>query len=104
MNVEQIKAKTTANIECLKQLGAQLRKEFAESPRKLDFFKTLFAREILEKKERIPGAIIAAWILILLIFSYSWTFGANWAIVFNFGILPAIIYFVWRALRQAPST
>ncbi|MGH8558428.1 MAG: hypothetical protein ACRESZ_13385 [Methylococcales bacterium] len=104
MKLEQLKSKITANIQCLQDAGAKLRKEYAESDQKIAFVKTVFTREILERKERIPGAIITAWILILLIFSYSWTYGMNWSTVFNFGVLPAIVYYIVRALREAPSS
>ncbi|MGH8500205.1 MAG: hypothetical protein ACRERV_15570, partial [Methylococcales bacterium] len=82
----------------------KLRKEYSESNSKIAFIKTAFTREILEKKERIPGAIITAWILILMIFNYSWTFGMNWSTVFNFGVLPIIVYYIVRTVRETPSS
>ncbi len=90
-------------IQNLRQLSSQLRKEHSESPNTIAFVKAAFTREILEKKERIPGAIIAAWILILMIASYDWTFGMNWSVVFYFGVLPFIVFFIVRSIRQAPS-
>ncbi|MCI0667351.1 MAG: hypothetical protein L0Y38_10500 [Methylococcaceae bacterium] len=93
-----------AQIEPLKALFGQLRKEHSESKNTIAFVKQAFTREILEKKERIPGAIISAWILLLLIVSYDWTFGMDWPMVFYFGVLPFIVYYIVRTVRQAPSS
>jgi hypothetical protein len=99
-----LQTKITERVQNVKALAAQLRKEHADSKNTVAFVKQAFTREILEKKERIPGAIITAWILILLIFSYDWTFGMNWSLVFYLGVLPFIVYFIVRSIRESPST
>jgi hypothetical protein len=104
MTFKDLKAKITGSITNLKEIIAQLRKEYSESNNKIAFIKKAFAREILEKKERIPGAIITAWFLILLIGCYDWTYGMQWSIVFNFGVLPLIVYYIVRTIREAPSS
>lgn len=104
MNIKELKAKITEKIQSLKELTATLRKEYSESKSKIGFIQTAFKREILDKKERIPGAIITAWILVLMIFNYSWTYGMNWSTVFNFGVLPIIVYYIWRSVRESPSS
>ena len=60
------------------------------------FVKEQVSKEILEKKERIPGAIITVWILFLLIFY-------DMAILFVFGIFPIIIYFTVQMIKNAPT-
>ncbi|MGH8548392.1 MAG: hypothetical protein ACRERU_07295 [Methylococcales bacterium] len=111
MQFKELQTKITERIQNLKALVAQLqaliaqlRKEHSASKNTIAFIKEAFTREILEKKERIPGAIITAWILILLIVSYDWTFGMNWSIVFYLGVLPFIVYYIVRTVKEAPSS
>lgn len=101
--IQNAQAEVTGKIQHFKEFATQLRKEHSESDNTVVFVKTAFTREILEKKERIPGAIIGTWIFLLLIFSYDWTFGMNWAMVFNLGVLPFLIYYIFRSIREAPS-
>lgn len=103
MNFKELQADISKRIQSLKGFSAVLRKEYSESDGKIGFVKGAFKREILEKKERHPSAIITAWILLLLIFSYDWTFGMNWSLVFYFGALPFIVYYIYRTVKQAPS-
>ena len=103
MNIKELKADITERAQNIKALIGQLKKEHSESESTIAFIKVAFTREILEKKERIPGAIISAWLLVLIIFSYDWTFGMNWSTVFNFGVLPLIAYYIFRSIREAPS-
>lgn len=103
MKVKELQNVISERIQILKTLFAQLRKEHSESKNTIAFIKEVFTREILEKKERIPGALVAAWFLILLIACYDWTFGMNWSMVFNLGVLPLIAYYIVRSLRQTPS-
>lgn len=100
---KNVQAEVTGKIQNCKELFAQLKKEHAESENTVVFVKTAFTREILEKKERIPGAIIGTWIFLLLIFSYDWTFGMNWAMVFNLGVLPFLAFYIFRSIKEAPS-
>ena len=103
MNIKELQGNISARTRTLKELSMQLRKEYSESDNKTAFIKEAFTREILEKKERIPGAIATAWLLLLLIFCYDWSFGMNWSMVFNFGVLPLIIFYIVRSIREAPS-
>ena len=103
MNIKELKGDITGKAQHIKTLIGQLKKEHSESEGTIAFIKVAFTREILEKKERIPGAIITAWLLLLLIVSYDWTFGMNWSMVFNFGVLPLIVYYIFRSIREAPS-
>ena len=103
MNIKKLQSNITERIRPLKELGAQLRKEYSESDNKIAFIKAAFTREILEKKERIPGAVITAWFVLLLIACYDWTYGMNWSLVFNFGVLPLIVYYIVRSIKEAPS-
>jgi hypothetical protein len=104
MTFNDLKAKITGNVQKVKAIIAPLGKEFSESDNKIAFIKEAFSREIVQKKERIPGAIITGWFLILFIFCYDWTFGMNWSMVFNLGVLPLIIYYIVRTIREAPSS
>ncbi len=96
MNFNELVAKVKEAITSVKELAGQIRKDYAESTGLVAFVKGLVSKEILEKKERIPGAIITVWILFLMMFY-------DMAIVFNFGILPVIIYFTVRVIKNAPT-
>lgn len=102
MTLQEIKAKGAQMTQGLRQVGAELRKEYAESKNIIAFTKTAFTREILEKKERIPGAIITGWFLVLLIACFDWTYGMNWAMVFNLGVLPFLVYYIVRNVWDSP--
>lgn len=104
MTFRELQTNITGTIQNLKQFSSKLRKEHSESPNTIAFIKTTFTREILDKKERIPGAIITAWIVILLMTCYDWTYGMNWSMVFNLGVLPIIVYYIVRTIKQAPSS
>ncbi|MGR9106229.1 MAG: hypothetical protein ACU843_04785 [Gammaproteobacteria bacterium] len=104
MEFKELQTRFTTTIQNLKNLGAQLGKEHAESASTVAFVKTAFTREILEKKERIPGAIITTWFLILIVACYDWTFGMNWSMVFNLGVLPLLVYYIVRSIKDAPSS
>lgn len=97
MNIKELVEKSRTHISNFQELIAKIRKDYAKSDNFVSFAKNLITKEILEKKERIPGAIITLWLLLLTIFTF------NLAIVFNFGILPIMIYYVVQIVRNAPA-
>lgn len=96
MNFNEIVAKVKETITSTKELAGNIRQDYAASAGLVSFVKELVSKEILEKKERIPGAIITVWVLFLLIFY-------DMAIVFVFGIFPIIIYFTVQMIKNAPT-
>ncbi len=96
MDFNELVAKAKGTITSTKELAGKVRQDYAASAGLVSFVKEQVSKEILEKKERIPGAIIAVWILFLLIFY-------DMAIVVNFGVFPVIIYFTVRMIKNAPT-
>ena len=96
MNFNEIVAKVKATITSTKELAENIRQDYAASAGLVSFVKGLVSKEILEKKERIPGAILTVWILFLLIFY-------DMAILLVFGLLPILIYVSVQMIKNAPS-
>ena len=93
----QLKTALQKNACTLLQVFAKAREDYKKSDSIESFVKTFLNEELMQKPERIPATAISVWILILLVF--HWKF---W-IVFVFGILPIILYYLIRAIKKAPT-
>jgi hypothetical protein len=97
MNLKELVDLVVGKIRCAKEVGSQLCKEHSESENTLTFVKTAFSRDILERKERHVPAAITTWLLLLLIF------GNDGSTVFLFGILPLLVYYILKVLKETPE-
>ena len=97
MNLKELVGLVTGKIRCAKDVGSQLCKEHSEAKNTLTFVKTAFSREILERKERHVPAAITTWLLLLVIF------GNDGSTVFLFGILPLLVYYILKVLKETPE-
>ena len=104
MDLEELKALANQSKTQLLDKAGTLLQVFSKAREDLKradnfevFFKTFVNEELMEKPERIPATAISIWILILLVF--HWKF---W-IVFVFGILPIILYYLIRVIKKTPT-
>lgn len=103
MSIEDIQSKVRAALSEGQQIMTRLRADYAASDNLTSFVRKAVTEEILNKKERIPGTLITLWVIAVFILSYDWTFGMNWAMVFNLVILPVLVYYIVQTVREAPS-
>ncbi|GEM_PF-1438211 len=101
--IKEVESNIREKIGNCKQLIDKLRNDYAKSDNLKTFVTQAVTEEILNKKERIPATIVTVWLLLVMIFSYDWTFGMNWAYVFNLGVLPFGVYYIVRSINEAPT-
>jgi hypothetical protein len=97
MNLKELVGLVVGKFQCAKEVGSQLCKEYSESANTLTFVKTAFSRDILARKERHVPAAITTWLVLLLIF------GNDGSTVFLFGILPLLVYYILKMLKESPE-
>ncbi len=103
MNLESLKAKANQlKTELLDKsvVLMDVLKKASEDYKRADsfesFVKTFYNEELVQKPERIPVTAITVWILLLVFHGKFW-------IVFVFGVLPFILYYLLQVLRKTPT-
>jgi hypothetical protein len=105
MNLEELKAqanqlktKLLDSLGGLLQVLSKARDDYKRADNIETFFKTFLKEELMDQPKRILPTVVTVWILILLVF--HWKF---W-IVFVFGILPIVLYYLIPIFRKTPTS
>ena len=98
VQANQLKAKLLDNLGGLLQVFGKARDDYKRADNIETFFKTFLKEELMDQPHRILPTAVTVWILILLV--THWKF---W-IVFVFGILPIVIYYLIPIFRKTPTS
>ena len=96
-SLKELDSKLRLKIAAAKSFVAKARQDYAKSENLISFLKDLITNEILNKRERIPTVSVTLWLLFLLIFF-------DMVIFFNLGLLPILIYYMVRVIKNTPGS
>jgi len=97
VQANQLKTKLLDGLGGLLQVLSKARDDYKRADNIETFFKTFLKEELMDHPERIPVTAYCVWLLMLLT---HWKF---W-IVFVFGILPIVLYYLIPIFRKTPTS